>query len=108
VGRTLLRAGAPRPEHPAEVGAVDDTVAERVAESESLAVAEAEPELDPEADPEAEWEPDSVAELDAELVDVAVGEELVKRFDEGESLKVKVLTIMGKDLVVEVNTDTDA
>ena len=38
----------------------------------------------------------------------AVGEELVKRFDEGESLKVKVLTIMGKDLVVEVNTDTDA
>ena len=38
----------------------------------------------------------------------AVGAEAVRRFDEGEALKVLVLTIMGKDIVVEVSKDTSA
>ena len=37
----------------------------------------------------------------------SVGAECVRRFEEGESLKVSVLTIMGKDVVVEVSKDTD-
>jgi translation initiation factor 5A len=37
-----------------------------------------------------------------------VGSEIVRRFGEGEALKVSVLTIMGKDLVVEVAKDTSA
>lgn len=37
----------------------------------------------------------------------AVGAECVKRFEDGEALKVTVLSIMGKDLVVEVSRDTD-
>ena len=36
-----------------------------------------------------------------------VGEELINRFQQGESIKVTVLTIMGRDLVVEVSKDTD-
>ena len=35
----------------------------------------------------------------------AVGAECVKLFDAGEALKVTVLTIMGKDIVVEVHKD---
>ena len=38
----------------------------------------------------------------------AVGQEVVQRFDEGESLKVHVLSIMGKDIVDGVTKDTDA
>ena len=37
-----------------------------------------------------------------------VGIELCKRFDDGEALKVTVLTIMEKDIVVEISKDTDA
>lgn len=37
-----------------------------------------------------------------------VGKEIVRRFEADEALKVAVLTIMGKDLVVEVSKDTDA
>lgn len=37
-----------------------------------------------------------------------IGVELVRRFDAGEALKVAVLTIMEKDIVVEVTKDTDA
>ena len=36
----------------------------------------------------------------------SVGVECVQRFDEGEALKVMVLTIMGKDIVIEVSKDT--
>ena len=35
----------------------------------------------------------------------AIGSEVVKRFEAGESLKVGVLSIMGKELVVEVGKD---
>jgi translation initiation factor 5A len=35
----------------------------------------------------------------------AVGAECLRRFDEGEVLRVTVLTIMGKEIVVEVTTD---
>ena len=37
----------------------------------------------------------------------AVGSEVVQRFDDGESLKVSVLSIMGKDIVDGVTKDTD-
>ena len=36
-----------------------------------------------------------------------VGQEIVRRFQADEALKVAVLSIMGKDLVVEVSKDTD-
>ena len=38
----------------------------------------------------------------------ALGAEILSRFEEGESLKVTVLSIMGKDLVDGVAKDTDA
>ena len=38
----------------------------------------------------------------------AVGAEIVRRFEEGEALKVTVLSIMGKDIVEAVCRDTDA
>lgn len=34
--------------------------------------------------------------------------DVIKRFDDGEALKVTVLSIMGKDMVVAVETDHDA
>lgn len=37
----------------------------------------------------------------------AVGTDLVQRFEAEEALKVSVLSIMGKDVVVEVTRDTD-
>ena len=37
----------------------------------------------------------------------AIGKELLQRFEAGESLKVHVLTIMGKDIVENVVRDTD-
>ena len=37
-----------------------------------------------------------------------LGKEIIKRFEDGEALKVTVLTIMGKDIVEEVRRDTDA
>ena len=37
----------------------------------------------------------------------SVGAECVRRYQEGEALKVTVLSIMGKDVVVEVSKDTD-
>ena len=40
-------------------------------------------------------------EEDSSMFD-AIGSEVVKRFEAGESLKVGVLSIMGKELVVEV------
>eukprot|EP00927_Polykrikos_kofoidii_P045058 TRINITY_DN38915_c0_g1_i1.p1 TRINITY_DN38915_c0_g1~~TRINITY_DN38915_c0_g1_i1.p1 ORF type:complete len:158 (+),score=38.49 TRINITY_DN38915_c0_g1_i1:179-652(+) len=36
-----------------------------------------------------------------------VGDEVLRRFSAGESLKVTVLTIMDKDIVIEVSADTD-
>ena len=36
-----------------------------------------------------------------------VGREIVRRFEAEEALKVAVLSIMGKDLVVEVSKDTE-
>ena len=37
-----------------------------------------------------------------------IGKEIVRRFEAEEALKVAVLSIMGKELVVEVSRDTDA
>ena len=37
----------------------------------------------------------------------AIGAEIIRRFEEGEALKVTVLTLMGKSLVVEVTKDVD-
>eukprot|EP01047_Picozoa_sp_COSAG01_P005745 COSAG01_NODE_200_length_22187_cov_59.140529_2_plen_162_part_00 len=36
-----------------------------------------------------------------------VGSDIIQRFDEGENLRVTVLTIMGKDLVTQVTRDLD-
>ena len=33
--------------------------------------------------------------------------EVIRRFDEGDALKVTVLSIMGKDMVIAVETDHD-
>ena len=39
---------------------------------------------------------------------VRAAEDVIARFDEGDALKVTVLSIMGKDLVVAVEADHDA
>jgi hypothetical protein len=37
-----------------------------------------------------------------------VGTELMTRFDDGEGLRVTVLSIMGKELVISIEHDPDA
>eukprot|EP01043_Picozoa_sp_COSAG02_P066009 COSAG02_NODE_10136_length_2013_cov_1.990073_5_plen_58_part_00 len=39
---------------------------------------------------------------------VRAGADVIRRFDDGEALKVTVLSIMGKDMVVAAETDHDA
>lgn len=39
---------------------------------------------------------------------LTAGADVIKRFDEGEALNVTVLSIMGKDMVVGVETDHSA
>jgi hypothetical protein len=46
--------------------------------------------------------------LDTRSRQLTAGADVIKRFDEGEALNVTVLSIMGKDMVVGVETDHSA
>jgi translation elongation factor P/translation initiation factor 5A/urease beta subunit len=46
--------------------------------------------------------------LDTRSRQLTTGADVIKRFDEGEALNVTVLSIMGKDMVVGVETDHSA